>query len=335
MLSAGVGPQTANSFLVVAGRTPDAADALVRDGQLWLAGSDRARELMDVRVVRPAGHDYSIALQDPPMATRLPPLVVSTDLEPGVLLGSNLEDEIAAVAASASSPGELEALLCEWWSAVQEQSRQGDLQVDVMPRHFVRDGDGVPRFVNGRWHWQEAAPASWPLLRSMLLLVLERLWPAGAMAGLSWSLTPADAALALARLVDPHLTREDLDAAIVLEAELQARVRNRPAADIALELRDVTDRQLALLVPRPPLAQILERPLTAEAESKRRLAQAQMLELQARDTVIGNVVELEAAQRQVKELAAKVEWLRSRQPAAGMQRARRTLSRVKRRVLDP
>ncbi len=290
---------------------------------------------MDRRVVRRVDDRWSLH----PVTTRaevhLPPLASRRSDMP-VILGSNLEDEIVAVAARAASPHELEPLLREWWNAAQPwldpQREGGGYHFDIMPRNFIRTDDGELQYVDREWVWTEEAPPSWALVRAMWFLVLQRLWPAGATAGLSWSLTLGEAALALARIVEHSLPAEALDDAVQLEGQLQSRVQKIAAEDERRGLRELLSRPLTLLSVRPSLAQILERPLVAEAQATDRWRAAELHELQVRDETAGMRAENEALRQKVAELEAKVAWLRRWQPSTQVQRARRVGAKVKRRL---
>lgn len=324
MLQAGIAADTANSFLVVAGREGSDPNDLIADGQLWISSGERRAELMDRRVVRESADGWTMVAESDRAEVHMPPLVSRRSDVP-VVLGTNLEDEIVALASRATAPEELAPLLQEWWAEAQTWLQPGDYHFDIMPRNFIRQDSGELAYIDREWVWAEDAPAAWALLRAMVYLVRERLWAAGAMAGLSWSLTVRDAALALAKLVDHRLTAADVESAIALEAQLQSRVGGADVEGNLVGVRAMLDVQLLQLTDRPAMAQVLERPLISEEDAAERMQQAELRELQARDDVLGNQAQLDNLRWQVAELEKKADWLRRRRsqiPRSAMRRVK-------------
>lgn len=315
MLGAGIGRDTANSFLVIAGREGSRPSELLGDGVLWISSGERRAEFMDRRVVR--AHEDGWHLE--PVGGRghihLPPLVSDRSDVP-VVMGANLEDELVALAARASEPRDLHALLREWWSAALPWlNTEGDstgYHFDIMPRNFIRSSDGALTYIDREWVWIEDAPESWALIRAMMYLVLERLWPAAALAGLSWNIPVGAAAMVLAGVVEPDLTDADLSTALDLEARLQSIVGGASVDSNRDALQRLADTPLLQLSQRPAMAQVLERPVIAQEEAADRMQQAELKELQARDEVLGNQAQLETLRWKVGEQERTIAWLRDR-----------------------
>jgi 2-polyprenyl-3-methyl-5-hydroxy-6-metoxy-1,4-benzoquinol methylase len=334
MLEAGIGRDTANSFLVVAGRDDSKPSQALADGMLWISSGERAAEFMERRVLQRSEEGFVLKSIDGRPQVHIPPLVSARSTVP-VILGENLEDEIVLLAARCDGLAELEPLLREWWQTAGHHlnARAVDgVNLDVAPRNFIRGSNGSLTFIDHEWAWTDEVPSSWLLLRSLWLLVLQRLWPAGAMAGLSWSLNLGEAVLALARLVEPQLRDEELDAAVVLEAQLQARVQAMPSEREHRELRHLLDRPLMTLSARPSMAQLLESPIIAREQATERVNEARLQELAARDEVAGQSARLETLEARLDEALRANAWLRQRtQPRALLGKAKsRATSKVKR-----
>ena len=173
----------------------------------------------------------------------------------------------------------------QWWAAARQVARpagteEAEVHFDVLPRNFIRSSQDELAFVDSEWSWTEPVPDSWLLLRSMWYLIAERLWPCGALAGLSWQLRLSEAALALARVVDPAVGEADLEEALDIEAQLQARVTNGDPVQIRQETAQLLNRSLTNLTARPALVHYLDRPVRLEAELDRSQSQVQELRAQ-------------------------------------------------------
>ncbi len=319
LLDAGLGPDTANSFLVVAGGPQASPARLLGDAGLWVSSGERSSEFLDLRAVQRGPDGWRIEPLNQRMEIHRPPLH-SLRSNVRVVVGSSLEDEVVQLAHRISSPEGLQPLLAEWWAAAVAVARPAGederVQFDVMPRNFIRSADGELIFVDSEWNWTEPVPDSWMLLRSMWYLITERLWPCGAMAGLSWQLRLSEAALALTRVVDPAVDESDVETALDIESQLQARVTNGDVGEIRHESAKLLSLPLTSLTPRPALVHYLERPTAVEEELRRSQAQVQE----------------HLAQQQA--LQAEVARLREVLAMSFRSRARRVGGRVKRKLLS-
>lgn len=313
MLDAGMGPDTANSFLVLAGAEGSRPGHWLQPGRLWLSSGERARELMDRRALVELDGAWVLHPLNTRQEVHLPPLV-SRRVDLPVVLGTNLEDEILGVASGANSPSALQGLLREWWTEAEPWLAPGHYHFDVMPRNFIRDQEGRLHYIDQEWTWTQDAPAAWALLRSLWFLILERLWPAGALAGLSWRLTLQECVVELARQIGP-VGVGDIDSAIESESLLQARVSGHDPQRERNNLQALLDSPLMNLSPRPVMAQLVQRPVELEEVIQRERREFAAVELQLRDEVIGKEAELQSARDLIDELMLKVEWLRKRSPA--------------------
>ncbi len=311
MLAAGIGKETANSFLVIAGRDGSNPGNHLANGMLWASSGERSAELMDRRVLLKSDDGWRLSPRSDRAQVHLPPLIsVRTDVP--VVFGSNLEDEIVALAARVESPRELAPLLDEWWAAslpwLQGKGDDGGYHFDIMPRNFIRAADGELHYIDREWIWADDVPASWALIRSLMYLIRDRMWPAGAAAGLSWKLTMQEAIHALGSVVASHLGEEDYETFVGLEAELQSKVGVAPAESVREVLTNLLRTPLSMLAEQPIMAQVLERPAIAED----RWREAELKELQARDDILGQQALTESLKWKVGELEGRVAWLQER-----------------------
>lgn len=333
MLSAGLAMDTANSFLVVAGRDGSDPSRTLEDGLLWLSSGERSSELMDRRVLRRTPNGFSLSPLSDRAEVHLPPLVSGRSDVP-VVLGSNLEDEIVAQASGATSPDDLRPILTEWWEAARHQLRQegqGACRFDVVPRNFIRTHDGQLAFIDHEWSWAEDVPDAWPLLRSLWFLFLQRLWPSGSTAGISWSVSLGDAVLAIAKVIDPRVGEGDLDEAVRLEAELQSRVQGIEASQESAGLRSLLGRPLTALAQQPSMAQVFERPIISQEQAQDREEAARLKELAVQDDLLGTKAEVSAMARRLDEAQARIAWLQGRQGVNPKNSLRRVKGRLKSR----
>lgn len=323
LVDADMGAQTANSFLVVAGGQGCDPGGFLRDGDLWMSTNERVAEMMSRRVLRRTDGGWELHELGDRREVHFPPLV-STREEVPVQLGENLEDEIVALASRATRPSDLRPILDEWWTASRQWLRDSGegCHFDILPRNFIRTDDGGLTFVDREWLWRGDVPDTWPLLRTFWHLVGERLWPAGAMAGLSWGLTLGDATLALASEVRPDVSPADLLEAIDLESQFHTRVSGLDREALAQGLRNRLDTPLLNLSTRPSMAQLIERPVIAEDEARA----ARMYELSIRDELIGTQAALRASQARLAELQGRFDAIK-RQPV--VRAARKGLSLAK------
>ncbi len=334
MLEAGLGPDTASSFLVVAASDPAHLARIVNSDALWVSTGERLSRFMDVRRVAGAPGAWRLVPSEGAAEVQAPPLTWRRDAV-DLILGSNLEDKIVAAAARAVAPAQLRPIIAQWWAAalpwLDAQGQGAGYHLDVMPRNFVRGADDALVYVDREWIWAEPVPPSWALLRACWFLLLERLFPAGATAGLPLSGSAGDAVLVLAQLADPTLGPSQLWDAVALESRLQALVTGSAVDDERKALVELLQAPLADLAPPPAAAGLLHRALAAEVRASQAAEHSQWEALLERDEIIGLQAEVETAEATIAELEEKVRWLRGRSPSLAL---RAKAGELRRRVQD-
>lgn len=194
-LSEGLGPEIANSFLVVAGREQDDLGPIVdEDTLIWHFGGDRRR---DRRRVTTVGRKNETSLWVQTEAV-FPDLVKDDDswvtFHPDrsqpFIQGTNLEQEILD-ACRRGSTGAVEEILRQWWASIEEfetsiqsppgkvhpfllESSQSLLEpdcLDLQLSNFIRTGDGL-HFIDREWIAEPAVDSG--LVRRRALWYLAR-----------------------------------------------------------------------------------------------------------------------------------------------------------------
>ncbi len=118
MVEAGLGPDVANSFLVVAGRTPDAVDEVADpDALAWILGDERRPGWIAPRAVVATPSGTVVRSLTGPIDRSDGWLAQSVDEESPYLTGTDLS-RLAAAACFVHDGGGLDAVLRDWVAAV-------------------------------------------------------------------------------------------------------------------------------------------------------------------------------------------------------------------------
>ncbi len=171
MLDAGLGPETANSFLVVASSEPNVSRTRIGDGEAWISSGERLQKFRSDRAIRTDSGE--IVIQQTSGPSDADPAVEGWVANVGhrqqpVELGHCLEDQVVD-AVRADDIAELESLLRDYDGFLEAHRSSADDEVShpfliatdqpVLPADFldctlknlVVDDDGTVHFVDREW----------------------------------------------------------------------------------------------------------------------------------------------------------------------------------------
>ncbi|MEN8162546.1 MAG: methyltransferase [Acidobacteriota bacterium] len=192
-LSEGLGPEVANSFLVMAGRESDNLGAFVDDDTLiWHFGGERRRDRRRMTTVSlVAGESlwvHSEAIFPDPAAAKDSWVAFHPDRDQAFTDGANMEQEILD-ACRRGSAGDVEELLNLWWNHISKLEKPvetppnhthpylsnssrtilGPDHLDLQPSNFIRT-DGGLEFIDREWVTEPAVDADLVRLRALWYL---------------------------------------------------------------------------------------------------------------------------------------------------------------------
>ena len=319
MLRAGLGPDVANSFLVIAGRSGDAVDAHAdRETLAWLSGTERkARFMRDRRLVRADSaltilDEESEATDEWLTQRRFP----SVPFERGEPL-----DRLISEALAVGDAGRTRELLTLWMQALREgasaatpgtdqspfAAEEGRLalpgdHIDSQPANYLLH-EGSLRRIDAEWVAKGLLDFDLIVTRGLLQLAVDLL-SRGVSTQRAHGRDVASVVAALADVcgVDAAPALERLPAA---EAKLQSLVRgvppDRARRDLERLLRTPAD-ELAAGAAGPTVAAVRTE-LEAELEALRKAHEAQSRHLVAERLALAEEIEHE-----VGALREEIEW---------------------------
>jgi SAM-dependent methyltransferase len=253
-LEAGLGPEVANSFLVLAGGLgAPLASWTEPDVRAWHFGSDRRRRFLGVKKVKAGGKPRLVASA---VGDSAPPeegwLRQVRSAEQPFVEGRTLEQD--ALDACALGPEALAVVLRRWRLQLRAQEQGPDPRaphhpfcgaqarrclpadhLDVSLSNFVGDPEGLVHYIDSEWHAPGpvdadlvAARALWSFAVDLVHHGVLHPWPAAS--------TVDEMAERLGLLCGTPADRTLLGRWKDAEADLQARIHGRPAAEVRAEL---------------------------------------------------------------------------------------------------
>ena len=257
LVDAGLGPDVANSFLVIAGAQQESLDELAPSENIaWILSRERLRAWMRVqKVVR--RHDslrlQGFPVEDHPVRER-GWLSQTPELDETFFLGETCEQRILEAVRGLQWQELLEALR-QWWSVIEsatearkkhttspqhpfddpESPRQLPANwIDIHPSNFVLVGDDC-HYIDSEWSavcgvdpTRAGLRALWYLATELIASGLPLPWPAQTTANEIWA--------TFAQNLDLPADRSSLQALIDAETEMQVLVTGQDAASVRKSL---------------------------------------------------------------------------------------------------
>jgi SAM-dependent methyltransferase len=252
-LEAGLGPDVANSFLVLAGTTDAALASFAEPDVLaWHFGSDRQRRYLGVKKVK-AGS--SLRLIATPLSDTARPeqgwLRQARTPEAVFVAGRTIEQQALEACASGAEP--LAAVLRRWRSHLRSlETGPADAPghpfrgsearhclpadyLDVSLSNFVVDAEGSLHYVDSEWQAPGPVDADLVTARALWSFAVDLVhhgvlhpWPSAS--------TVDEMAERLGILCESPADARILERWKAAEVDLQAKIHGRPAAEVRLEL---------------------------------------------------------------------------------------------------
>ena len=243
-VDAGLGMQTANSFLAIIRHAGEQSSTQrhVRDALLWISTSERTQRWRSVRTLdRSEAGGWSLRLTAGESA-QVGALRCTRGQAEDVVVGENVEDLIrrSYVHGGVASPT-LEALLRRWaGEAVGHIHEPGDgaSYFDVMPNNFIAHGEGDWRMLDTEFSWTGATRDDVFLFRS-LWYTAERLADAGPVAGVDEETSRMDLAQMLGERAGLDLPPDVFERFVDFEAELSVALLGWADAQVAAFREDI------------------------------------------------------------------------------------------------
>jgi 2-polyprenyl-3-methyl-5-hydroxy-6-metoxy-1,4-benzoquinol methylase len=321
MLGAGLGPDIANSFLVVAGRSADAVEENAdRKTLAWLSGTERrSRFMRDRRLVRDGA---SLTILDEDAGAEVADGWLSQRRFPSIPFESGQPlDRLISDALAAGDAGRTRELLRLWVQALRERAfvpdaasdanpfggEEGRLalpgdHIDSQPANYVHRDGGLYR-IDAEWEAQGALDFELVAVRGLLHLAVDML-TRGVSTQRANGRDVASVVAALADVCGVDAGRA-LDRLPAAEAKLQALVRGVPADSARRDLERLLRSSADALATRTagPTVTAIRTELEAELEALRAAHEAQ-----ARQQVAERLALAEQMEREVETLREEIEW---------------------------
>lgn len=229
LVSAGLGDEHANSFLVVATASDDSTTPtpLWPEGQLTRFFNTRGRTTrFTTDVTMRTASDGDIVIHRDLLSWTETPNSGHLTLTPG---DEPFIDGVTLTDALITDPASRTELLRRWRDLVVEihaNGPSGDWLIDAVPRNVRVDAEGRFHLIDQEWVWRGACSVEAILRRGLFLFVLDL---AQVLPATQHDLTVRAVALGLG--VDLALDSDWIDEAIAFEAELQCLVGGVPEGD--------------------------------------------------------------------------------------------------------
>jgi len=298
LLTAGLGPDVANSFLVVAGREAEDVSAIVKSDLAWLFGDARRRQWRRRRVIADTGGGLQVAdRSDTSEARSLGWLTQSNEagLERPLVTGDPL-DILILEAIRKRDLADVSKLLVMWRTELETHAqpvetadpshpfapRPGAMALpedylDVLPSNFILN-DGTLAFIDREWLAPTPVCAELVGVRALWYLARELVevgepHPWGSLA------TVDEICLALCTLAGLRVTTDTLPRLRRAEAELQHLVSGADVEMLAESLEAMARRRTVDVSPRALPFTALRASVDA-ARRETEASQARIIELE-------------------------------------------------------